>query len=182
MLGELGSRRRINFEDFPVQPTKIMKTNKLSLTLSAVAVATLVAGCGDGKSTTSEKSPDAPSTGGGTGATATETVNQAVESTKAAATTVTEQAKTVATSAAADAAKQAESTTASMTAQAQVLIDKAKALVTDKKYQDALASLQQLTGFQLNAEQQKVVTDLKTTIQAALGSDAAKSVGGLLKK
>jgi len=39
------------------------------------------------------------------------------------------------------------------------LIDRAKALVSEQKYKDALSSLSQLTNIKLTAEQQKSVDD-----------------------
>jgi hypothetical protein len=189
----------------------IMKTNQLIITLSAVAVAAFVAGCGDSKSKTEEKPAETGGAASSTSQTLSESANQAVQSAKAAATNVVEQAKTVATNAVAqveqaaasatvevqkavesaktsatnavaDATKQVEAAAASATAQAQSLIDKAKGLITEKNYQEALASLQQLTGYQLTADQEKVVEELKTAVQAGLNSETAKAVKGLFKK
>ena len=177
----------------------IMKTNKLIVTLSAVAVAAFVAGCGDSKPKTDEKPAETSSSTTTPKATLPEAANQAVDSAKATATAVVQETKTVVTNAVAQieqttttvkveaqkAVDSAQATvtnaTASATAQAQSLIDKAKALVTDKKYQEALTSLQQLTGFQLTADQQKMVDDLKASITSALNSEAGKAVQGLFK-
>lgn len=68
--------------------------------------------------------------------------------------------------------------------QAQGIIDQAKSLVADKKYQEALTSLAGLKNLQLTADQQKLVDSLKTQIQAALAKsatgDAASAVGNVL--
>jgi hypothetical protein len=195
--------------ELPAKPNMIMKTNKLIISLSAVLIATLVVGCG--AKTEPESQPTGTGeTNSAAGATLKDAASQAVETAKDTAAAVVDQAKTVATNAAAqvkDAAaaatveaqkmvesaktsvtsalssgtNQVQSTTNSVVAQAQALIDKAKALVTDKKYQEALSSLQQLTGFQLTAEQQKTVDELKATIQTALQSDAGKAVQGLFR-
>jgi hypothetical protein len=61
-------------------------------------------------------------------------------------------------------------------AKSQEMIDKAKAYVFEKKYQDALNTLKGLAT--LSPEQQKVVDDLKAEIQKALASNP----GTLLNK
>ncbi len=105
---------------------------------------------------------------------------QAVET----ATTAAGQAVEAAKSTAAQLTNQAATAVQAATQQAQTLIDKAKGLLADNKYQEALASLGQLKNLQLTAEQQKLVDDLKAKIQAALTkaatTDPASALGGAL--
>ena len=69
-------------------------------------------------------------------------------------------------------------------AQAQGLIDKAKGLVTDQKYQEALTLVQQLSSLKLTPEQQTLVDSLKAQIQTAMAksatSNAASALGNIL--
>jgi len=99
---------------------------------------------------------------------------------------VAEEVKTTAEKTVSDATKQVESLTSSATSKAQEYIDKAKAFASEKKYQDALASLKELGNLSLSPEQQKAVDDLKKAIQNALGTQAAtngiNAVQGLLNK
>ncbi len=75
--------------------------------------------------------------------------------------------------AAEDAAKKAEALATSKLNEIKTIVDKATALVGEKKYAEALAALNPLASMQLNAEQQKLVDDLKLQIRKGL-------VGGAL--
>jgi hypothetical protein len=84
----------------------------------------------------------------------------------------------------ADAAAAAAATPAAADTETQRLIDKAKTLVADQKYSDALNAVQKLSSMKLTPEQQTLVDGLKTQIQTALakssGADAASAVGNVL--
>ena len=66
----------------------------------------------------------------------------------------------------------------------QSLIDRAKGLVADQKYSEALNTLSQLSNIKLTPDQQALVDSLKSQIQTALAkagaSDAASALGGVL--
>lgn len=93
-------------------------------------------------------------------------------------------AKASAEKAAGEVAQQAQTVAAEATGTAQTLIDKARTLVTEKKYQDALTVMGQLSDLKLTDDQKKLVESLKTQIQKAMAgqaaTDGASAVGNLL--
>ncbi len=64
----------------------------------------------------------------------------------------------------------AETAAAQASAQAQTLIDQAKALLSEKKYQDAVGAAQQLVGLKLSPDQQTLAAGLKTELAKMKGS------------
>jgi hypothetical protein len=82
------------------------------------------------------------------------------------------------------ASNQAVTAVAASMTEVQALIEKAKGLVTDEKYKDALTVVQQLSGMRLTPEQRTLVDGLKAQIQTALAKstapDAASALGNVL--
>lgn len=113
-----------------------------------------------------------------------------VEKTVSDAQKQAESQKAAAQSAATQAEKAVTDAAASAGDQAQGLIDKVKTLVAEKKYNDAMTTLKELSALKLTPEQQKLVDELKAQVQKALAGSAAddaakkasEATGGLLGK
>lgn len=155
-----------------------MKTQKIIITLTVAAAVSLMVGC-EKKSEpqvneTTTKVSEQPAA---MPATAPAEATKAVE----AAKPVAEQAASDATAAAKAATTTATTTAADVTAKFNAVLAQAKTLMGQNKYSDALNTLQQVANLKLSPEQEKVLAGLKEQIQKAMASDAAKSVGNLLK-
>ncbi len=115
--------------------------------------------------------------------TATQTA-QAVSEAQKSVPAVSAAAATAAQTMQAAATQAVASATSTATTQVQGLIEKAKGLVSNQKYQDALTVVQQLSSLQLTPDQQKLVDGLKAQIQSALAasatSNAASALGNIL--
>ena len=87
-----------------------------------------------------------------------------------------------------DLTKKATELTAVGSAKAQELIDSARKLVGEGKFQDAQAKLKAIGSEKLSVNQQAIVDTLKVQIENALGAtskaatDASAASGGLIKK
>jgi hypothetical protein len=144
----------------PEQQEALMKLR--SSVLIVAVCAGLLAGCG--KQETQPPTPTAP---------------PVAETPKAAA----EMQKTA--EAIPPAAQQAAS---SIAEGAQGMIDKAKALIADSKYSEAMDLLKRLSSMQLTPEQRKLVDDLMAQVEQAMPGAAAaeatqkarNAVGGML--
>jgi hypothetical protein len=142
--------------------------NKITYTIRGVtagAALLLAAGC-------SKQEPPAGET--------TKSMSPASTETRKAADTVAAAAQQAVNAA----TNQAGAAIADSMSQAQALIDKAKGLVADDKYKEALTVVRQLSGLRLTPEQRTLVDGLKTQIQTALAksptSDAASAAGNAL--
>lgn len=140
-----------------------MKIERILIPLAAVALLVWISGC-EKKETTVQDQGNAVADKAG------DALKQSAEAAKVAGT------------------KAVNEVAAPASAKAQELIDSAKKLVSEGKFQDAMAKLTEIGSEKLSASQQTIVDGLKAQIEKALGAssktatDAAGAAGGLIPK
>jgi hypothetical protein len=138
---------------------------------------------GDTTKTTSPSASEAPQTAQPPMPAAAE-AQKTVEAAEPATQEAQAAAAATAQQTASAASNQAVTAVAASMTEVQSLIEKAKGLVTDEKYKDALTVVQQLSGLRLTPEQRSLVDGLKAQIQTALAKstapDAASALGNVL--
>ena len=162
---------------------------KVSFLVAAICGASLLVtvGCGKQDSTAPSSTPPSPTAASGTTdvpkamGTAAAQATQAVASVKQAADKAVTDTKQAAQQVAGEAQKTAAAGAAEATKLADTAIAKAKVLMGEKKYQEALTALQQAAALQLTPDQKKTLDGLMAEVQKLLATDPTKAVGGLLE-
>lgn len=167
---------------------------KTSLVVSLLSGAVLwLGGCGKEQTPPPAPPPPPATDAGKTTPDVTKAAQDAAQAARDAAAKAAQDAATAkaaqeaaAAKAAQDAAAKAAADAAAAKTQAasqevQAKLDQAKKLITDKKYSDALALLQQLLNLALTNEQKAEADSLIAQVKKAMAGDALKSGGGLLK-
>ena len=142
-----------------------MKSNKIIVSISALALAVWVSGCKQ-ESKHAEKAAAETTTEASKSVTekATDAVKNATAAVKETGTKVVEDVKAAGTTAIASVTDKAKEMTAPASAKAQELIDSAKALISEGKFTDALAKLNATSGETMSTNQVSMVDSLKAQI------------------
>lgn len=171
-----------------------MKSTHAVIALTTVAAFWLTTGCGkkEEAAPTAQETQKAVQQAAGEVQKAAEQQAPAVQQAAQQAAATVQQAASSIQQTAASAVQQATATAATPQAgaEAQSLIDKAKGLMADKKWMDALGALKDAAGKQPTAEQKGLLDQLIAEAQKALAGDAGtklkseatKALGGLLGK
>lgn len=163
-----------------------MKTNLYLAVVSGACGLCLLTTTGCGKQDSSAAPATPPTTPSSTASQVRSAAdNVATQATQAAADVKATADKTIAETqkaaqqVAADSQKAVASATDQAAKAAESTIATIKQLIGDKKYKEALTSLQQAAKLQLTPEQKKTVDDLLAQVQKLLATDAVKAVGGI---
>ena len=160
--------------------------------LSSTAALCLAIGSGCGQKEAESPAASSPAPAGGANPASNlvtrtkEAVGTAAAEVKEGAQKVAAETKQAAQNAVTTAKEQVSSAVSNAKDESQGLIEKVKTYIAEKKYEDAVTSLKQLSSVKLTPEQQKVVDDLKAQLQKMMAnqaaSDATKAAGDLFKK
>jgi len=162
------------------QEIENMKSHKVILSISALALAVWVSGCKE-KKPAGESAAEAKKTVTEQTTDAVKTATAAVKETGAK---VIEDVKAAGTTAVAAVTDKAKEMAAPANAKAQELIDSAKSLISEGKFTDALAKLNATSGETMSTNQVSMVDGLKAQITKATEatskavSDATASTSG----
>ena len=164
-----------------------MKSNKVILSISALALAVWFSGCKQ-DSKPVEKAAAETTTESSKGVTekASDAVKNATAAVKETGAKVVEDVKAAGTAADAAVTDKAKELTAPASAKAQELIDSAKSLINEGKFTDALAKLNATSGEAMSTNQVSMVDSLKAQISKATEatskavSDATASASGVV--
>ena len=166
-----------------------MKTQKIILSLSALALAAWVSGCKQ-ESKPADKAGAETTTEASKGMTekATDAVKTATAAVKNTGVKVVEEVKAAGTTAVQAVTDKAREMAAPANAKAQELIDSAKSLIGEGKFSDALTKLNATNGEPMSTNQVSMVDGLKAQIAKATEAtgkavnDATKSATDAVNK
>jgi len=152
-----------------------MRTHKAIIAVTTAFAFALLTGCGDSTENKTPATPEAETSTEAQGVT-----ESVVESVKEAAQPVVEEATKTAEQVATEAKSAASAAAADATIKANDLIAKAKSLISETKYSDAMNIINQLKSMKLTPEQEKLVADLKAQVEKAMSALSSTNAAGAL--